>query len=302
MTNCCRSSHTAELSDYNNLFADIVPQIAGSSPLPIVKLIYMHSNHSRSRSTVRLESVYRKSLLLTIARTNGSILVNEYPKSGGTWLANMVSQGAGKEFPQNQFPTLRTSIFHGHYLKKFRGVATVVLWRDPRDVIVSWYHHSLTSNHTNKKLLTANRSALGLDDYSDIGANLPKFIKFMFEQQTSPSFNWNVFFDKWSADDANVIHTSYEKLSQEPATELSSIFKKLNINSVVPITEVVEQNSFKTQSGRKKGAENSSSFLRKGIVGDWKNVFNENAIVALENATEGRLEKYLQFIDKTNKL
>ena len=260
----------------------------------------MRSNSSRSRLNIRIESIYRKVLLATLARSNGSILVNEYPKSGGTWLSNMISHGAGIHFPQNEFPTLQRSIFHGHYLYRYNGVPTVVLWRDPRDVIISWYHHSLLSGHTNEKLLHANRTALKFDDYKDVSANLPNFIKFTFERQKSPHFNWNMFFDKWSPIRNNVAHTSYERLSADPLLELNSIFEKLEISPSGSLPEAVEKNSFQALSGRDKGVEDSNNFLRKGIVGDWKNNFTPESITALETATEGRLAKYLEFINTIN--
>ena len=43
------------------------------------------------------------------------------------------------------------------------------------------------------------------------------------------------------------------------------------------IQEIVDRYSFESQTKRKKGEENTSSFLRKGISGDWENYFNEEA-------------------------
>ena len=34
---------------------------------------------------------------------------------------------------------------------------------------------------------------------------------------------------------------------------------------------------FRKLYGRKEGEENNNSFLRKGIVGDWKNYFNKES-------------------------
>ncbi len=41
--------------------------------------------------------------------------------------------------------------------------------------------------------------------------------------------------------------------------------------------DLVHKYSFEQQSKRKVGEENQNSFLRKGIIGDWKNVFTQEA-------------------------
>lgn len=43
-------------------------------------------------------------------------LVVEYPKSGGTWLGQLISSYLDIPFPRNTFPKLNNSLFHGHYL------------------------------------------------------------------------------------------------------------------------------------------------------------------------------------------
>ena len=41
--------------------------------------------------------------------------------------------------------------------------------------------------------------------------------------------------------------------------------------------KIVEKYSFQKQSGRLPGNANTNKYLRKGIVGDWKNHFNEKS-------------------------
>jgi hypothetical protein len=40
---------------------------------------------------------------------------------------------------------------------------------------------------------------------------------------------------------------------------------------------VTEEFSFERQSGRRSGEENKGSFLRKGVVGDWRGRFSPEA-------------------------
>ena len=41
--------------------------------------------------------------------------------------------------------------------------------------------------------------------------------------------------------------------------------------------EIADEFSFEKQAGRKSGEENRGSFLRKGVVGDWKERFSPEA-------------------------
>jgi len=40
-------------------------------------------------------------------------VVNEFPKSGGTWVGQMLGRALGLPFPRNRLPALRPSIMHG---------------------------------------------------------------------------------------------------------------------------------------------------------------------------------------------
>lgn len=88
--------------------------------------------------------LYRKTNALTRALMPYALssplslyVVNEYPKSGGTWVGQMLGRALNVPFPRNRFPVPRSSIMHSHYLDP-RGLRNVVLaWRDGRDVMVS---------------------------------------------------------------------------------------------------------------------------------------------------------------------
>jgi hypothetical protein len=67
----------------------------------------------------------------------------------------------------------------------------------------------------------------------------------------------------------------YEDLREDCAGQLQRIVfeltgNKLNNDKAQAITEKF---SFQKQSGRQPGQENTDSFMRKGIVGDWKKPF-----------------------------
>jgi hypothetical protein len=69
----------------------------------------------------------------------------------------------------------------------------------------------------------------------------------------------------------------YEDLLERPEEELGRIFRFLRVRAKKGIVRrSVRVESFERRSGgRKRGEEDSTSARRKGVAGDWKNVFTE---------------------------
>jgi hypothetical protein len=55
-------------------------------------------------------------------------VVNEFPKSGGTWVGQMLGRALGVPFPRNRLRVLRPSIMHGHYLSPWGIKNAVAAW------------------------------------------------------------------------------------------------------------------------------------------------------------------------------
>ena len=205
-------------------------------------------------------------------------VVNEFPKSGGTWVGQMLGRALGVPFPRNRFPVPTTSIMHGHYLRPWGMQNVVVVWRDGRDVMVSWYHQLLLPHEFNGRQVARSRKELPLRDYGDVYSNLPAFIEYSFTRPHSPAFSWTDFVRRWHAR-KNAVHVRYEDLRGDTAGELQRMVAELT-GKTLSLDEagvIAQEFSFERQSGRPSGEENRGSFLRKGIVGDWRNRFSPEA-------------------------
>lgn len=229
----------------------------------------------------KLEIAIRYFMVYNLSSYFPLYIVNEHPKSGGTWVGQMLGQALELPFPRNQFPLLRSSIMHGHYLKSQGMKNTIVVWRDGRDVMVSWYHHCLLKNDSgrNSSHVDACRQIIRFADYNNIQENLPAFIEYCFTQkQHSLRFSWVDFVRSWY-NHSEAVHVKYEALRQNNIGELQRIVKELTGRELTQekATKIVEELSFAKQSGREPGQENKNSFLRKGIVGDWRNHFSQKA-------------------------
>ena len=75
----------------------------------------------------------------------------------------------------------------------------------------------------------------------------------------------------------NYTEVRYEDLLHKPEAEVQRLLTFLAVDSdAKAATRCIEAASFeKLSKGRKRGEEDPTSFFRKGIAGDWKNVFTE---------------------------
>jgi hypothetical protein len=241
---------------------------------------------NRSRFSIKIDALQR---LLMINALSGSLplyIVTEYPKSGGTWFSQMLSTYLRVPFPRNQRPRINRCVMHGHYLYSpfMKNVICVV--RDGRDVVVSAYYHMLFYNEKNTPHLVDKTRKLNVfSDYDDITSNLPAFIEYLFavENKKLFHFNWGQFLESW-LDKPDAILVKYEDLLEDAAVVLQPVLEKLTGEEVdmQRLVEIRERFSFKAQSKREPGQEDSGSFLRKGIAGDWKNKFDRAACEAFD--------------------
>ena len=206
-------------------------------------------------------------------------IVNEYPKSGGSWVGEMLSNCLEIPFPRNRLPVFRESILHGHMMHSWNMHNKLIVWRDGRDVLVSQYYHYLFENgRGNTNLVRKNRKYLSFKDYNDIKTNLIPFMDYIFQKPIHPRFTWKEFVNKWNQHE-DCVHVKYECLKANPNLELARLAFALSGKRISEsrISSIVEKHSFQNQTGRKPGDQNIKSFLRKGIVGDWKNHFTSES-------------------------
>lgn len=229
----------------------------------------------RSRALKRLAMWHGLSGRLPI------YLVPEFPKSGGTWFSQMLSDCMDLPFPRNtNAAKIQKCVLSGHHMYSPHFKNVVVVIRDGRDAMVSMYYYMLFKNEINRQFgVDLHRKHLRFEDYDDIQTNLPRFIEYIFQTYAKKRFHfsWSEFIDSWLDHDVPVV--KYEDLLTQPVDELVRVTRRLTGTAVTQekAQEIVDKYSFKKMSGRKQGQEDKKSFVRKGIAGDWKNNFTAEA-------------------------
>lgn len=216
------------------------------------------------------------------------------PKSGTTWLENMISSYPGIHnilIPeatidelQNcgshhyDLPTNFTSRFanmialtkmhipgslHNTTILHKANLRYVILYRDLRDVAVSYYFYvRQTPWHPEYRQYRRFDLHTGLD---------------YFAKHTLKDFaEWTRLW-KQNRDPEKSLMLNYEKLIANTENCLSDVANLFELdNHPETIRKIVHANNFaKLSGGREPGQSDDRSFYRNGISGNWKSVFTE---------------------------
>jgi hypothetical protein len=146
-----------------------------------------------------------------------------------------------------------------------------LLEKTPRNV---HYIDDIVRIFPQARLLTIHR------DGRDVVVSAHSFLKF-YKRASTWSFRQSVL--GWRADieaelraraHSNLYVLSYEELIRSDRQALRVLLEYLDLpTSDDVVDDMLKRSSFYFRSGRLPGQENSHSFFRKGIVGDWRGQF-----------------------------
>jgi hypothetical protein len=157
--------------------------------------------------------------------------------------------------------------------------------RDGRDVAISSVHH--VWNNAKQEGGIHDLSAEEFQRREEYRSDPEAFLKsgrsiFTPKVLAGTARNWAEMVNRAAQDGPkflgeNYLETRYERLIQTPEEEARRVFGFLGADVQEEIVKhCIEAASFeKRAKGRSRGQEDSTAFLRKGVAGDWKNVFTE---------------------------
>ena len=232
----------------------------------------------RRRIRNRLQAAAATAMMRGWSRRLPVYIVNEYPRSGGTWVAQMLSAALRLPFPRNRIPQFRSSVLHAHCLRPFGMNNVVAVFRDGRDVMVSYYFYHFFYLPQSKLYVSHVAPYLDVKDPGDVERYLPRFVEFMLATPRQPRFAWHEFTARWWRR-PGVSCVRYEDARSDPAAAIARIVGELTGKCLDgdETRAVAARYSFQQQTGRRPGQEIRGAFARRGIVGEWKTCFNAEA-------------------------
>ena len=234
------------------------------------------------------------------------IFITSLPKSGSTWLSNMCSGLNGFDlFAPIKWNTYisqdwddsrwdlekdifkefdnKLAVIRGHTWAMPQNLAVltqsnlkyIIGVRDPRDKLISEYWHSRNfPRHWAHK--QANEQSI--EEFISI-----KLESGEFEKET---LNW---IRNWlkNRDSKMSIIIKYEDMLINPKIVLEKIFNFLDFKiEHKKMEDIIDKNSFNKVIGRKRGKSDDTKFVRKGVSGEWKTIFNKEQKLQLSKIGE----------------
>jgi hypothetical protein len=215
--------------------------------------------------------------------------VNEFPKSGGTWVCRMLRDVTGWRFDDNAIPLPGKAIVKYHRLPLDVAPLAVIV-RDPRDVFVSLFHHAravFRDDPFNATLVGAARDVI--EGHETEEAQLAAFVDRMLDDPIYPRFAWHEFYEHFLAEGVPIFR--YEDFRADAAAALGALLEAVGVKSERACREsVAAAHSIDRVIARRAqlGESSGNTFVRRGKVGGYADTLAPQSIariVAAEGAT-----------------
>ncbi|NNF02268.1 MAG: hypothetical protein HKN22_06250, partial [Bacteroidia bacterium] len=215
---------------------------------------------------------------------NPKIIIVGLPKSGNTWVQNLVSLSLEMPIIHILRDTDKSGVgmTHSPFSRKIYGrkdfARGLYLIRDVRDIICSYYHYSQTEDY--RKNVDANCNF----------SNIRDFYHQYFLGKLIDRYDWLNHAEQYTSHGLPLVR--YEDLIDSPEEQLNSAFRRMNLDvSEEKVRNAVEQSALNKMSKASLTThrEVPKSHFRKGGYGNYRSELPEDVL----NNINSRFKDYL---------
>jgi hypothetical protein len=181
--------------------------------------------------------------------------------------------------------------FKTHSLQKIQDVeftskdtclGFIYIYRDPRDVAISYMHHAKGDLDTAIKVMLYKK-----DNYTD------------FQSTNEWVSTWKNHYSSWKSFGAvPSLFIKYERMIEQPLLILNQILEYINSLNVDKVTltkkkkeNIIKSTSFKSllENEIKTEGKKETYFYRKGTAAQWKDVLSQNQLNLIETELKNQM-------------
>ena len=260
----------SEIDESQALTRNVPDRLLATGEFPMRRRRYRRLISLSHQATFWLGKRFRKAVPL--------MFVLGYPKSGTSWVCQLLADYYRLPFPQHSIlPIGFPAVVHGHELPSNKFPLGVYVMRDGRDVMVSSYFHMRSDLQAGGNYSRYSAVFRNFDLHAPAQENLPKFIESQASVPLCRDGNWGKHVSSYFLlDHPGLKLLRYETLRTEPVAAFAALIEAMTSGAVDEnqVQESIGRFSFERLAGRMPNSEDSNSYLRKGVIGDWRNHFN----------------------------
>ena len=213
-------------------------------------------------------------------KVDNILVINEYPKSGGTWIAKMIASLVDRPFTDNRMSIPRSSVVMRTHWDPTELTNGVYVVRDGRDVMVSLFHHRCRRAVQDPQVAQQVNSVYPFAiSANKIKEQLPQFIEIEMTTRTAGSpLSWHEHVSAGMANDHLQLVRYEDMLNDAPAALKTLGDVLLGDISVTPerahavATLHDRRNALSSTHGMGRSA------IRSASAGEWRDNFSDEAI------------------------